>query len=58
MKCPLCAKEMTRMIGTAAEFRPTESSAKPETFYYCEKHGVMNKSTDLKEKVDKITRRA
>lgn len=58
MKCPLCAKEMTRMIGTAAELRSTESSAKPERLYYCEKHGVMNKSTDLKDKVDQIARRA
>jgi len=29
-----------------------------EMLYYCERHGVMNKSSDLKDKVDQITKRA
>ena len=58
MKCPLCAKEMTRMIGAAADLQATASSTKQESLYYCEKHGVMNKSTDLKEKVDQIAGKA
>jgi hypothetical protein len=30
----------------------------PEALFYCEQHGVMNKSTDLKEKADQIAKRA
>lgn len=49
---------MTRMIGAAADLQATASSTKQESLYYCEKHGVMNKSTDLKEKVDQIAGKA
>lgn len=57
LKCPLCSKEMTRMIGaTAGQW--SESPTTNETLYYCEKHGVMNKPTDLKEKVDQMARKA
>ena len=28
-----------------------------ELIYFCEKHGVMNKSSDLKEKADQIAKR-
>ena len=31
-----------------------ENSFEGGALYYCSKHGVMNKSTDLKEKVDQI----
>jgi hypothetical protein len=29
-----------------------------ELVYFCEQHGVMNKPTDLKDKVDQITKKA
>ncbi len=45
------------MRESAAESSPTEPSRKQETLYYCERHGVMNKSTDLKEKADQIAKR-
>ena len=51
VKCPLCGKEMTKMSQGNAD-------AQKETLYYCERHGVMNKSSDLKDKVDQITKRA
>ena len=57
LKCPFCSKEMTQMIG-ATSGQWGQSQTRNETLYYCEKHGVMNKSTDLKEKVDQITRKA
>jgi len=45
------------MIGaTAGQW--SESPTTNETLYYCEKHGVMNKPTDLKEKVDQMARKA
>jgi predicted nucleic acid-binding Zn ribbon protein len=50
MKCPLCGKVMTMMN------QKTSDSAK-EVLYYCERHGVMNKSSDLKEKADQIAKR-
>jgi hypothetical protein len=46
------------MIEAAADLQSTASSPKQESLYYCEKHGVMNKSTDLKEKVDEIAGKA
>jgi hypothetical protein len=33
------------------------SLGKLETVYVCEQHGVMNKTTDLKDKVDQITKK-
>ena len=57
MKCPLCGKEMTRMNESPAETLSTMPIRK-ETLHFCEKHGVMNKSTDLKEKVDQIAKKA
>jgi hypothetical protein len=36
----------------------TESvSNEHELIYFCEKHGVMNKTTDLKDKVDQIAKK-
>ena len=51
MRCPLCGKEMTKM-------NQNTSDSTKEFLYYCERHGVMNKSSDLKEKVDQIARKA
>ena len=51
MKCPLCGKEMTKMSKSSSE-------AEKEELYYCERHGVMNKTVDLKEKADQISKRA
>ena len=45
------------MAAAASESEITETS-RQEPVYYCEKHGTMNKSVDLKEKVDQIARRA
>jgi len=50
VKCPLCAKEMSKMSQS--------TDAEKETLYYCERHGVMNKNSDLKDKVDQIAKRA
>jgi hypothetical protein len=58
MKCPFCAKEMATMVGTHGVSSYIDASSRQETLYYCEKHGVMNKSTDLKEKVDQIVGKA
>jgi hypothetical protein len=54
MKCPLCGKEMTRMNETMENV--AEPALKKEVLYYCERHGVINKATDLKEKADQIAR--
>jgi hypothetical protein len=45
------------MSPSANDSSPSEYSGKPETLYYCEKHGVMNKTIDLVERVDQIARR-
>jgi len=39
--------------------KPTSDSPpnKREMVYFCEQHGVMNKATDLKDKVDQIAKR-
>jgi len=37
---------------------PTWPRARQEPLYFCGQHGVMNKSTDLKEKVDQVTKNA
>jgi len=34
------------------------TDAEKESLFYCERHGVMNKSSDLKDKVDQIAKRA
>jgi predicted RNA-binding Zn-ribbon protein involved in translation (DUF1610 family) len=57
MKCPLCGKGMTQMSESSSNFSPTETSRKQEALYYCEQHGVMNRSTDLKHKADQIARK-
>jgi len=36
----------------------SSSEAMKEELYYCERHGVMNKMIDLKEKVDQISKHA
>ncbi|HKM77529.1 MAG TPA: hypothetical protein VJZ03_00510 [Candidatus Bathyarchaeia archaeon] len=50
MKCPLCGKEMSKMSQS--------TDVEKEMLYYCERHGVMNKGSDLKDKVDQIAKRA
>lgn len=52
MKCPLCGKDMTKMSESAAE-----SHGVKDEIYYCDRHGVLNKSSDLKEKADKMAKR-
>ena len=49
VKCPLCGKEMSKMSQS--------SDVEKETLHYCERHGVMNKGSDLKDKVDQIAKR-
>ena len=36
----------------------SSSEVEKEKLYYCERHGVMNKIVDLREKVDQISKRA
>ena len=50
MKCPLCGREMTKMNESAAEYGPKND------IHYCDRHGVLNKGSDLKEKADKIAK--
>jgi len=35
-----------------------ETLQKHESLYYCGQHGIMNKATDLKDKVDQIAEKA
>jgi hypothetical protein len=35
----------------------SENRAKRESIFFCERHGVMNKPADLKEKVEEVERR-
>ena len=49
VKCPLCGKEMSNMSQS--------TYVEKEILYYCERHGVMNKSSDLKDKADQIAKR-
>ena len=58
MKCPLCGNGMTQMTESSLNPSPTEISRKREILFYCEQHGVMNRSTDLKEKADQIAGKA
>ena len=51
MKCPLCGKDMTKMSESAAE-----SHGGKDEIYYCDRHGVLNKGSDLKEKADKMAK--
>ena len=48
---------MTRMEQPATTYASVDQLGKQETLYYCKEHGVMNKSIDLKEKVDQIAGR-
>ncbi len=45
---------MTRMNEATAQ--PSGMAVNHEELYYCERHGVMNKATDLKEKADQIAK--
>ncbi len=56
MKCPMCGKAMTRMEDPRARQSPNELAERAESLYYCERHGVMNKPGDLKEKADQIAK--
>jgi len=58
LKCPLCGKEMTPMSESPAVDSPRLPTLRQESLYFCGQHGVMNKSTDLKDKADKIAKRA
>jgi len=58
LKCPLCGKEMTPMTESPAADSPSLPAPIQETLYFCRQHGVMNKYTDLKDKVDQIAKRA
>jgi len=57
MQCPLCGNWMTQMTENCLNASATEISRKDEILFYCEQHGVMNRSTDLKEKADQIARK-
>lgn len=57
MRCPLCGRQMTKMAGVLAGPSVEEPLTVQEPLYYCEKHGVMNKPGDLKEKADQIEKR-
>ena len=45
---------MARMSESAA----TSDEVRKEGIFYCERHGVMNKGSDLKEKADQVAKRA
>jgi hypothetical protein len=45
------------MDTSGADSSFNERSGNRETVYDCEKHGIMNKPIDLKEKVDTIAKR-
>lgn len=49
---------MTRMTESPAADSPSLPAPRQETLYFCRQHGVMNKYTDLKDKVDQIVKRA
>ncbi len=57
MQCPFCGKEMTRMNASATDYSVLEQPRQLEDVYYCQVHGVMNKPSDLREKVDQIAKR-
>ena len=57
MKCPLCGKDMSGMSENAPKPMTESVSNEHELIYFCEKHGVMNKTTDLKDKVDQIAKK-
>jgi hypothetical protein len=45
-------------MAEASTNLPSKDTQATEILYYCEKHGIMNKSTDLKEKADQIANKA
>lgn len=45
------------MKASATDYSVTDQPRTQEQVYYCQEHGVMNKSTDLREKVDQIAKR-
>jgi hypothetical protein len=45
---------MTQMVAPIANSSTKARSEIQVALYYCEKHGVMNTSSDLKEQVDQI----
>lgn len=49
---------MSKMSETTAKPSVNELSRKEDALYYCERHGVMNKSSDLKDKADQIAKKA
>jgi hypothetical protein len=57
LKCPLCGKDMSGVKENSSKEVSDISSGKLETVYVCEQHGVMNKTTDLKDKVDQIAKK-
>ncbi len=49
---------MTPMKERGIVDSPPSLTQKQNVLYFCGQHGVMNKSTDLKEKADQIAKRA
>jgi hypothetical protein len=43
MRCPLCGREMTKLGGP-------DVKKVSQPVYYCDKHGLLNKSLDAKAK--------
>jgi len=58
LKCPLCGKQMTPLKERESSETSGETLQKHESLYYCGQHGIMNKATDLKDKVDQIAEKA
>jgi hypothetical protein len=46
---------MTQIVAPIANTSTKARSEIQEALYHCEKHGVMNASSDLKQQVDQIT---
>ncbi len=45
------------MNASATNYSVPEQPHQLENVYYCQEHGVMNKPSDLREKVDQIAKR-
>ncbi len=49
MRCPLCGREMTKLAGSQVK-------RVKELVYYCEKHGLLNKTADVRGKASEIAK--
>jgi hypothetical protein len=45
------------MLARTTDYSPHETAGNQEILYYCEKHGVMNKSADIGERVNQIAKK-